>query len=420
MHAIPNTVPLVPDMYAGFPCPSCGAAGVRPMGSAWPGIHVMGRYHCPACGLRFLRDLPVGFAVDHPMAIAEPEGRLFNPTNGPEWIHRPLLEGHGSPSTEEVKVERIVHRECRRVVILNTLDYLYGHVLLKLYNAPCYLDNHPDTGLIVLLPRMFLWLVPQGVAEVWVVDQPLGRAQRWSTAIDRFVQQQLPRYEEVALGMGYAHPEFAGMDISRFSGIAPFPLEEFTERPPHVTFVVREDRLWYAGPGAKFIHRALGRLGLRSNVGRWQVHAQDRLVRRTMRRVRRVVPGVRFTVVGLGAAGGMGAAVEDLRTRRMDRETELAWCRAYARSQVVVGVHGSNMLLPTAHAAGCVEILPYDRYGNIVQDISVRWADRMQLFLYRFTDEFATPRAMARHIGSMFTDFPVYFRDNRINIFHRS
>lgn len=155
-------------------------------------------------------------------------------------------------------------------------------------------------------------------------------------------------------------------------------------------------------------------------MGRWQVHAQDRLVRRTMRRVRRVVPGVRFTVVGLGAAGGMGAEVEDLRTRRMDRETELAWCRAYARSQVVVGVHGSNMLLPTAHAAGCVEILPYDRYGNIVQDISVRWADRMQLFLYRFTDEFATPRAMARHIGSMFTDFPVYFRDNRINIFHRS
>lgn len=420
MRALPHTVPLAPDMYADFSCPACGAVGVHAMGSVWPGIHVLGRYQCPACGLRFLRDLPVGFAVDHPMAIAGPEGRLFNPTNGPKWIYRPLLDGHASPSAADLPVERIVHKECRRVVILNTLDYLYGHVLLKLYNAPWYLDNLPETGLIVLVPRMFLWLVPKGVAEVWVVDQPLGKAQSWSTALDRFVQQQLSRYDEVVLGMGYAHPEFAGLDISRFSGVAPFPLEEFTGRPPHVTFVLREDRLWYASPFSKYVHRALCRLGLRSTLGRWHVHAQDRLVRRTMRRVRRAVPSVRFSVVGLGNAGGMGGDVEDLRTRRMDRETESAWCRAYSRSQVVVGVHGSNMLLPTAHAAGCVEILPHDRFGNIVQDISVRWPDRMQLFLYRFTDEFATARTVARHIGSMFVDFPVYFRDNRTNIFPRS
>ena len=83
----------------------------------------------------------------------------------------------------------------------------------------------------------------------------------------------------------------------------------------------------------------------------------------------------------------------------------------------MVGVHGSNMLLPTAHAAGCIEVLPYDRYGNIVQDVSVRYHDRMQLFLYRFVDEFASPRTIARHAISMFTDYAVYHRDNRENIF---
>ena len=102
---------------------------------------------------------------------------------------------------------------------------------------------------------------------------------------------------------------------------------------------------------------------------------------------------------------------------KMDLGTELAWCRMYAGSQVVVGVHGSNMILPTAHAAGCVEILPHDRYGNMVQDISVRYHDRMQLFMYRFTDEFASPRQVARHVVSMFKDYEVYRLDNQLLIF---
>ncbi len=417
MSSSPFLVQLKPPAPEGVVCPACGQGGVTPVGSVWPGIHVMGRYACPGCGKDFLRDFPVGFAVDHPMAIGLPDGPLYNPTNGPGWIHVPLFESFRAPNQEPVKVERIVHRECRRVVILNTLDYLYGHVLLKLYNAPYYLDNHPDVGLVLLVPRMFQWLVPDGVAEVWVVDQPLSKAQRWSTAIDAFVQEQLPRFDEAFLGMGFAHPEFSGLNIERFSGVAPFPMEAFTTRPPHVTFVVREDRLWFPGPVAKFLYKVWGKLGLRGTVGWYHVHAQDRLVKRTMERVRRLVPGVRFSVVGLGEPGGLGADVEDLRTKRMNKETELAWCRAYARSHVVVGVHGSNMLLPTAHAAGCVEILPYDRYGNMVQDISVRWSDRMQLFLYRFVDEFASPRAVARHVHGIFADFQVYFRDNRTNIF---
>jgi hypothetical protein len=101
----------------------------------------------------------------------------------------------------------------------------------------------------------------------------------------------------------------------------------------------------------------------------------------------------------------------------MSEEVERAWVKAYAGSQVVVGVHGSNMLLPTAHAAGCVEILPNDRLGNIVQDISVRWHDRMQLFLYRFVDEFASPRKVAAQVVSMFTEFSNYHRNNCINGF---
>lgn len=411
-----HLVPLKPT--AGIePCPACGSQEVEQKGVVFSGIHVMADRRCRACGAEYLQDLPVGFAVDYPMAIDKRTKRLYEAAPQLSWIHGPLLRGYLAPSKEEVRVERKVYTEHKRVIVLNALDFLYGHVLLKLYNAAHYLERYPDLGLVVIVPRMFEWLVPRGVAEAWVVDLRLGRMHGWYPAIDAFVRKALSNYEEVVLGRGYAHPEFANIDIERFTGVAPFPLLEFDRRPLHVTFIAREDRLWYATPFGKFKHRALNKLGLRKPATSWYVGCQDRMIRRCMRMIHRSLPDASFTVVGLAAPGGYGALANDLRSRGMTEEKELEWVRAYAASQVVVGVHGSNMLLPTAHAAGCVEILPHDRSGNIVQDISVRWHDRMQLFLYRFVDEFASPRAVARHVTAMYTEFGNYHRNNRVNGF---
>jgi len=409
----PHLVPLKPEGPVVDPCPACGSMDLEVCGTVFPGIHVMADRRCRACGLEHLHDLRVGFAVDHPMAIDKRERRIVHAAPERYWIHAPLLAGWSKPSDGPVRMGRTVHRACDRVIILNTLDFLYGHVLLKLYNAAHYLDRYPDLGLVLIVPKSFEWLVPDGTAEVWSVELGLGRMQGWYPAIDAFVQERLAGFAEVHLGRGYAHPEFVGIDIGRFTGVAPFPLEEFASRPPRITFVLREDRLWYGGRMSKLFHRAVRRLGLGGSLGRWSVAAQDRLVRRTMRAIRKELPGVSFVVAGLGRAGGYEGIAEDLRTMGIDEGVERAWVGAYAASQLVVGVHGSNLLLPTAHAAGCVEVLPDDRFGNIVQDISVRWNDRMQLFLYRFVDEFAPPRTMARHAVSMFREFRTFHLNHR-------
>jgi hypothetical protein len=168
---------------------------------------------------------------------------------------------------------------------------------------------------------------------------------------------------------------------------------------------------------AKFLHRVFRKLGLEGSLGRLMIGDQRRMVGTVMARLRKSLPGVTFSVVGLGPSSSWASDVNDLRTERMDVEVERSWCRAYAKSQVVVGVHGSNMLLPTALAAGCVEILPHDRLGNIVQDISVRYADRMQLFLYRFVDEFASPSVVARHVVAIFAYQSTFRRNNLENVF---
>jgi hypothetical protein len=110
----------------------------------------------------------------------------------------------------------------------------------------------------------------------------------------------------------------------------------------------------------------------------------------------------------------------DERRKDMSVSVEKDWCRIYAQSHVVVGVHGSNMLLPTAFAAGCVEILPQERYGNIVQDISVRYPDRRQLYFYRFVDQYASPKSVAGKVVAMIDDYDVYYKNMCRNLYHEN
>lgn len=408
-----NLVPLTPACFNDFDCPECGTPKPAVQRTVFIGIQVLGEYLCATCGKEYLRDLPIGFQVDLQLAFEKGTTRILHP-NAEPWITYPEYK---TPTSSDFPIERKVFTEHKRVIVLNLLDHLYGHVLLRLHNALHYIDHYKHHGLVLLIPKMYEWLVPEGVAETWVVDQKLSQARAWHPCIDRFVQQQLPRYEEVQLARGWSHPDFADIDIQRFTRIQPFPLTEFTSRPPHITFVLRTDRLWFATPFAKLVYRTIGKLGLKNSLGRWFVGRQSMLVRRSIRSIKKDVPGVTFSVVGLAPKGGFDGLAEDLRTVRMDQDTELLWCRTYAKSHIVVGVHGSNMLLPTAHAAGLIEILPHDRLGNFAQDVNIRYRDRMQLFLYRFLDEFATPALVARNAVSMLRHFTLYYRNNRVNTF---
>jgi hypothetical protein len=416
INAGKHLVPVRPKLFADRQCPRCASRDLGAKGAVFPGIHVLGEYECRACGYAFLHDLPVGFAVDHDVAIGKADGVLHDPKGVEDWVKKPLLEAFQKQSDAELRIERRVMQKTKRVVILNTLDSLYGHVLLKLWNAQYYLDAHPELGLVLILPRSFEWLIPQGTAEAWLVDVRLGQTHEWYRSMDRQVNDFLADFEEAWMGKGYAHPDKSKIDIERFTGVKPFPIERFTEEKPCITFVLREDRLWFRTPLHKLKYRIMMKLGLRGSA-RWYFLAdQQRLAMSALRRIRKQVPGTEAIVVGLGDPRAVPDGVTDLRTRSMSAATELEWCRAYARSQIVVGVHGSNMLLPTALSGGCIEVLPHDRFGNIVQDMAVRCSDVMQLFLYRFVDEFATSKEVARHASSMFRHFHVFFRNNRINV----
>lgn len=78
----PHLVPLDPSGWTHVRCPACGSSDVDTSGVVTPGIHMMGDHSCRSCGYEFLLDLPVGFGVQHPMAIGRSDGRLHNPGDG--------------------------------------------------------------------------------------------------------------------------------------------------------------------------------------------------------------------------------------------------------------------------------------------------------------------------------------------------
>jgi hypothetical protein len=120
--------------------------------------------------------------------------------------------------------------------------------------------------------------------------------------------------------------------------------------------------------------------------------------------LRRDLPALDFAVTGLSenaARGEMPDWIKDLRRTALDDDAERVWCERYAASHVVVGVHGSNMLLPSAHAGAVVELIGPERWGNFTQDILFRDAAdcRETLFRYRFLDESTPPHALAQLVN---------------------
>ena len=73
----------------------------------------------------------------------------------------------------------------------------------------------------------------------------------------------------------------------------------------------------------------------------------------------------------------------------------------YSESRMVVGVHGSNMLLPTAHAGMAVDLMPRDRWGNLAQDNLMR-DNNLQMMQYRSVYfPIITPSYESAHIISV-------------------
>lgn len=406
-----DLITIKPNPGFSVTCPACQSSDVTVSRISAPGIYWLADCSCGACGIRYQQSLAVSHMIDHPLSINSDTQVIYPADWNKWWQAAPFLKCCGTRKQDEVTIQTVVYKEHRKVILLNTLDYLYGHTLLKLYSALHHLDSRPDLGLIVIVPSIFEWMIPQGCAEAWIVNLRLRDLTYGYEAIDRFISEQLDRFDEVHISKAVNHPDYTRIDISRLTGVKPFDPDKFYDQEPFFTFVLREDRWWLKNQLSDVALRAARKLGLARLVGKILVRKQDALVRRTMRRITREIPEAKFAVTGLGKRGSLSRWASDKRALKITTDIERDWCRMYAQSHVVIGVHGSNMLLPTAHAVGCVEVLMEERNRNIVQDLSVRYNDRRQLFFYRFVDQYASPSSVAAKVVAIYRNYENCYRN---------
>lgn len=354
-------------------CPHCGGK-LLPMDILWQGIHVCVESQCGSCHEIIIGDLPVGHAAFAPYQANLKKNLLFGDKDSKAWFGEPLLKSLKTPmdnSEVELKVE--VFFKSNRVIILNCIDFLYGHSLLKLLNAEAHMKNNAELGLIVIVPFFLRWMVPHGVAEIWVVNIPLSKSQNYYPQLDKLIKKECTRFDEIYASYAHSHPKY--FDITKFTRIEKHDAREDNFR---VTFIWREDRPWWSH---NFSLRVLNKLKLKVICLCWQnfkiVHLFTKL--------RKEYPNVKFTVTGLGSATSFPSWIDDRRVKRFSDELEKQTCSIYSESRLVMGVHGSNMLLPSAHAGMTIDLMPDDRWGNIVQDILYQINDnRLASFTYRY------------------------------------
>lgn len=132
---------------------------------------------------------------------------------------------------------------------------------------------------------------------------------------------------------------------------------------------------------------------------------QNTLINRLVKVVHKRFSEVNFTVTGLGKTTTFLSHIKDERVTSINLEVEKRWNKIFSKSQVVIAVHGSHMLIPSALAAGFVEILPKHKIDHITEDICRTHTGRLGHFLGRMVDESTGSALMALHISSMIQRF---------------
>jgi transcription elongation factor Elf1 len=163
-------IKIKPTPPPDFNCPFCGATSIEVMNIRIPGMSTLADCRCEVCSQEFNVVLPIGHTSDHYLAVDKQTGKIFKGSQNPEWLNNIIHSTVNTLKTESVTIRKEVFKNTNRVIILNALDYIYGHALLKLLNSYYHLEYQKEFGLIIIIPTVLEWMIPQGCAEAWVVN----------------------------------------------------------------------------------------------------------------------------------------------------------------------------------------------------------------------------------------------------------
>lgn len=341
-----------------YACPSCGR--LNPSDDLiFQGIHILAHCSCSDCKTNYYHTLPLAHAREVPVSFSlDGKSTEYDALRG-SWLAEPLINSMtlNRKVTGEIK-RNVLSPQKQHAILINCLDDCFGHVFTKLCNISVCRTKNPDAHIIALLPEKLSWLIPEQLNEAWMVQGPLNEMNSLVTGLNEFVKEQLSLYESFSLYASSIYADAGEVDFVDYLHVLPFNYTLANDLPKQVTFILREDRFWHSGNIEEFLFKLCVKFKLLKYVKGYFCRNQNKRVIKTARKLLKEFPDLRITVAGIGASGKLPDLIEDKRLENTSRDDERSWLDLYAKSHVIAGIHGSNMILPGIQAASMIEIVP--------------------------------------------------------------
>ncbi len=339
------------------------------------GIHNVVYGKCPSCYKGYFKQMPVNAGLFYPGIIEENSGIRSDTLPYDNWFLKGFVKAFAERKKDKVTVTVEKNRplQKKKVAILNCIDHCYGHCLFELFNASWYMKQ-PDVDLIILVQKNLRWLVPDGAAEVWVADISFGNAHHWYDDLAKQVHDFTKDIPELYICQSFVQTDDTDYAIEDYSGIKPFPLDEWNQRlaKPTVTFIWRTDRFWRKILPAVIDNRITNKL-FPSILNSIRSHYHLKWIFRFADVLKRQVPQLDFAIAGMDSKKNkLPSWIKDLRFEKHTDEDAINNCKRYADSHLVIGCNGSSLILPSAHAGACIDIVPGDMWAVSAGSFSFR------------------------------------------------
>jgi hypothetical protein len=305
---------------------------------------------CASCGNSYLFDMPIFHGIYYPTFIDIRSSEFIDKYNVSWWSER-LFRGYLTQNNDNINIKIITKEKntSKKLLIVNCIDFIYGHSLPKLLSVGYHIKHHSDYKVVVIIQPPFVHLMPDGVSEVWVVDLPFKKAINYYTSIDKFIKLYIRDYDKVYLST----------EMNREYDLRDFKLK--SSEPAKLTkvcYVYREDRLW----------------GLNR-------YFQYRNIKNLFNYVHKNYPDISLYIIG-DLDKFKFKNVRDYRTERITTDIELEWLEILDNA-LSIGVHGSNMMVPSARSKFVIELVPKYRYGNAIQATLIDESLKGEELLYK-------------------------------------
>ncbi len=401
---------LIPTIDSKSTCQNCKATSTGKIEIEYLGMLWTRSYRCGECGAKNYEPLPYGHYNQFNCSFFVIDGKITFNEDCPEWIETGIHSIVNSKTPEDVVIEKIGKANGKSVVLINCLDSCYGHVLWKMLNLEKHKKNN-QVEVILIIPRNVAWLLPLDIEEAWVVDVGLSYLNSTISGFNEFVTSELKRFENILLSPTDSFPVDLKGHLAEYTKTPPFDKSKFNDLPYNITLILRENRFWLRFKIEEWLYLA-GRkfkLGYWFNIG--FVYRQNKLVNALVNSLNSEHQHFKITVVGFGKSGKLNRRINDQRVDALSPEIERKWCDIYARSHVVIGVHGSGMLLPTSLAAGYINILPSYKVSNKGEDIAAPGDEKSLEILGRHVKQFTSPKEIMFQIEKLITDYSNHIKE---------